>query len=134
MNSPVKHIIIADDDKDDIEMFQDAVDETCPDLKLTVASDGAKLIKLLDTSPKPDVIVLDLNMPFKSGKECMEEIRTKDEFDNVPIVILSTSNQKTDIDYCLTHGANHYFVKPNTIGGIKSIVENFCNGELFISV
>ncbi len=121
---------MADDDQDDVELFQCAVEETCPDLELTVATDGEKLINLLDEIPTPDAIFIDLNMPLKTGKECLEEIRTKDEFDNVPIVILSTSAQKADIDFCLNNGANHYFIKPHSYEGIKSIVENLCSGQL----
>ena len=130
MAYPIKNIVIADDDPDDIEMFQCAVDETCPDLELTVATDGENLITILDSIPAPDAIFLDLNMPRKTGKECLEEIRTKEELNDVPIVILSTSNKKSDIDYCLKNGATHYFVKPHTYDGLKTIVENLCNGEL----
>jgi DNA-binding response OmpR family regulator len=69
-------------------------------------------------------------MPLKSGKECLEEIRAKDHFDVVPIAILSTSSSKSEIDYCLKKGANHYFVKPKSFNGMKSIVTNICNWVL----
>ena len=130
MRSHFKHIVMADDDEDDIEMFQSAVSETCPDLKLTVATDGAKLIKLLAKIPIPDAIFLDLNMPIKTGKQCLEEIRNKEEFDDVPVVMLSTSNLESEIDFCLNNGAHHYFVKPNSYAGLKSIVESICTGKL----
>src|SRR4051794_15823414 len=125
-----KNLVIADDDPDDIELFEDAVVDTCPDLNLTVATDGIKLIKILEDMPKPDVILLDLNMPTKSGKECLEEIRAKEEFKDVPIVILSTSSQKADIVYCLKNGANNYLVKPNSYEGMKKIVKAICDGEI----
>ncbi|HEX8460855.1 MAG TPA: response regulator [Segetibacter sp.] len=127
MAKPIKHIVIADDDFDDIEMFQSAVDETCPDIELTVANDGAHLLSLLETISTPDAILLDLNMPCKTGKECLIEIRTKSEFDDVPIVILSTSNRRDDIDYCLENGANEYIVKPDTFEDMKNIVQNLCD-------
>ncbi len=123
---------MADDDQDDVELFQSAVDETCPDLILTVADDGEKLLKLLDGIPTPDAIFLDLNMPNKTGKECLEEIRNKEAFDEVPIVILSTSNQKSEVDFCLNNGANHYFVKPNSYSAIKNMVKNICKGKLSV--
>ena len=69
-------------------------------------------------------------MPCKSGKECLEEIRAKDEFNDVPVVILSTSSHKADIDYCLKNGANDYLVKPASFKGMKTIVENICSGIL----
>lgn len=132
--SSIKNIVIADDDADDVEMFQSAIDETCPDIELSVATDGAKLIKLLEKMPTPDAIFLDLNMPNKSGKECLEEIRANDDFDDVPIVILSTSNQQDEIKFCLNNGANHYFVKPNSYSGLKNIIESICSGNLDLAV
>ncbi|MDB5193343.1 MAG: response regulator receiver protein [Segetibacter sp.] len=130
MTSLYKHILIADDDEDDVELFQSALDEICPELKVSVASDGAKLIRLLDILQRPDAILLDLNMPYKSGKECLREIRKKDGYNDIPIVILSTSSSKADIDYCLTNGANQYIVKPNSVEGMKNIVRNLCYGNL----
>jgi len=126
----VKHIVIADDDEDDIAMFKNAVDEICPTLVVTVADNGVKLLAILNEIPKPDAILLDLNMPLRSGKQCLEEIRAKEDFDLVPIAILSTSSSKQEIDYCLKKGANHYFVKPNSFTGMISIVTNICNGVL----
>jgi CheY-like chemotaxis protein len=129
-----KNLVIADDDQDDVELFQEAVVETCPDINLTVATDGAKLLNILEEIPKPDVILLDLNMPCKSGKECLVEIRAKDEFNDVPIVILSTSNHEADIDFCLREGANDYMVKPQSFEGMKSIIANICDGRLTQSI
>jgi CheY-like chemotaxis protein len=130
MQSDPKHILMADDDPDDIEMFQSAVDETCSALQLTVATDGEKFLALLSKSPKPYAIFLDLNMPIITGKECLLEIRTKNEYDDVPIVIFSTSAQKSEIDFCLKNGANNYLTKPSSYAGIKSIVDNLCNESL----
>jgi CheY-like chemotaxis protein len=124
MPPEVKHIVIADDDEDDIELFKTAVVEVCPMVDVIVADDGVKLLKLLDKIPKPDVILLDINMPLKSGKECLEEIRAKDDFNVVPIAILSTSNSEREIDYCLKKGANRYFVKPRSFEGMKNLVTN----------
>ena len=126
----LKHIVIADDDEDDIAMFKDAVDEVCPTLQVITADNGVKLLSLLNRIPKPDAIVLDLNMHLKSGKECLEEIRLKKDFNQVPIAILSTSNSKQEIEYCFKRGADHYFVKPKSFDGMKSIVANICNAVL----
>ena len=128
MPSVFKNLVIADDDQDDVQLFQNALDDTYPNLNLTIATDGVKLLHLLQEIPKADVIVLDLNMPFKSGKECLQEIRAKDEFNNVPIVILSTSSRKADIQDCLQAGANDFLVKPQSYDDMKSIVTNICNG------
>ena len=121
---------MAEDDSDDVELFKTALHQECPDLELTVAEDGAKLIKVLNIIPTPDVILLDLNMPCKNGRECLKEIREKTEYDSVPIVILSTSASRNDIDYCMANGANHYFVKPNSYNEVTALVKNICNGNI----
>jgi CheY-like chemotaxis protein len=130
MPFPIKHILVADDDADDVEMFQSAVDEICPNLQVTVATDGVKLITLLNKISTPDAIFLDLNMPLKTGKECLKEIRKENKYNSTTIVILSTSGHNADIDYCLVNGANHYFVKPRSYVDLKTIVQKLWNGQL----
>jgi CheY-like chemotaxis protein len=130
MVSAIRNIVMADDDQEDVELFQSAVNETCSRLSLTVATDGTKLMKLLDKTPAPDAIFLDLNMLGKSGKDCLEEIREKEKFDNVPVVILSTSSRKAEIDFCLSNGADYYFVKPHSYEGLKGIIKSLCRGVL----
>ena len=63
MLSDIKHIVIADDDEDDVEMFRDAMDKVCPTIKVTVADNGVQLLSILNEIHKPDAILLDLNMP-----------------------------------------------------------------------
>ncbi|MDB5245730.1 MAG: response regulator receiver protein [Segetibacter sp.] len=133
MSSLIKHILVADDDSDDVEMFQSAIEETCPNIKITIATDGVKLLSLLGKIPSPDVIFLDLNMPRKTGKECLKEIRMEHKHNSITIIMLSTSGNKADIDYCLCNGANYYFVKPKSFNELKIIVQKLCNGELNIN-
>ena len=126
----VKHILIAEDDADDIDFFKEAVKDNCPAIELTVAEDGKKLLSVLDKITTPDVIVLDLNMPYINGKECLKEIRKKDRYQKVPIVVYSTSSNQYDVEYCLSNGANHYVVKPGTYSAISKLVHQLCNGIL----
>ena len=130
MALPPKHVLIADDDLDDLDLFESAILETCPDLTVTKAYDGVKLLKLLSTIPIPDAIILDLNMPLLGGKECLLKIRSQHQFKEVPVIIFSTSKQKSDIEYCLARGANHYIVKPDNYPALKLIVGKLCDGEL----
>lgn len=129
MLEKIKHVLIADDDPDDIELFKEGVKEVCPDISLSVAEDGNQLISLLDEEKEPDVIILDINMPRKDGKQCLREIRRRKKLSEVPVVILTTSNYKDDIDFCLQNGANQYLVKPKTFDGLKNLVRNICVGR-----
>jgi len=126
----LKHVLIADDDVDDIALFESAISEMCPDLKLSIAYNGVNLLDLLPTIPLPDAIILDLNMPLIGGKECLVKIRSQCRFNEVPVIIFSTSRRQSDIEYCMAEGANHYIVKPNTYSGLKILVEKLCEGQL----
>ena len=128
MSGNLKQIILAEDDPDDLDFFQSALDECCDDFELLVANNGTELEPLLRKFPEPFAIVLDLNMPMLSGKECLQLIRSKKCYDKIPIIILSTSDDQKDRHFCLKNGANDYLVKPCSFNGLKTVVENLCNG------
>ncbi len=126
MTSQIKHIALADDDKDDVETFQLALNEVCTGINLHVASNGEELLDILDCSPFPDVIILDINMPLRSGIYCLHSIRLRKMFDRVPVIMLSAIDNEEDIDYCLSHGAGKYFTKPPEFSAFKKLIEEIC--------
>lgn len=126
----INNIVIADDDADDIEHFKNAVQELCPDVILTIATNGEELMEILHNNPLPDAVILDLNMPLKSGLECLKEIKGNKKFNTVSVIILSTSNSKSDRYECFSAGADHYSYKPFSYDGLKLIVKQLCDGEL----
>ena len=65
-------------------------------------------------------------MPLKSGIECLVEIRSKKQYDIVPVFMLSTSAHPKDIDFCLAHGAEKYLVKPTLFSEVVELVEGIC--------
>ena len=73
------HLLLADDDIDDCDFFQDAIDEISEPLNLTILNNGVQLMEFLLSEPEnyPNIIFLDLNMPRKSGMECMAEIKAQ---------------------------------------------------------
>jgi CheY-like chemotaxis protein len=129
-----KHIIVADDDQDDIEMFRSAVRECAVHTKVSTAADGLTLINLLQKETAPDAIVLDLNMPRMNGYDCLKAIRKNVRYDKTPVIILSTSNSEQDINYCLGNGANCYIVKPSSYSRLKDIVGDMCKGVQLKSI
>jgi CheY-like chemotaxis protein len=131
MPTPLKHIVLADDDREDLEFFQDALKDNCPQVKITTAEDGGELLSVLDGNLfLPDVIVLDLNMPRVNGKDCLKAIRKNDRFEKVPVIVYSTSSSKNDRDECLLFGANYYVTKPGSLQAISSLVKKLCDGEM----
>jgi CheY-like chemotaxis protein len=123
------HILLADDDLDDYQLLNEAFEHSGLQLDFSWAEDGDKLLSLLETGARPDLIFLDINMPYKNGIECLYEIRSKEEFAELPIVMYSTTNYKINIDACYKGGANLYVVKPNSFEEIVSMVKKICTLE-----
>lgn len=121
-----RFIYLADDDSDDREFFADALLEIDPDTILKQAEDGMYLMANLFTlsnSELPEFIFLDINMPGKSGLECLEEIRKKDNLKQVNIIMLSTSSDPENISRAMELGATFYVVKPSCFERLKSLLE-----------
>lgn len=127
MTSIPKSIVLVEDDPEDVELFQSALEDTDPYCQLITAKDGNGLMNLLEEIPTPDLIVMDVNLPRKSGKECLEEIRSKKQFDQVPVIILTSYQNPRYIDSCLRNGATRYYIKPATFNDIKKVVQEICS-------
>lgn len=129
-----RFIYLADDDSDDREFFADALLEIDPDVILKQAPDGMHLMESLHalSGPElPEFIFLDINMPRKTGLECLEEIRSlatgpKD----VNIIMLSTSSDPENISKALELGATFYAVKPSCFEKLKSLLEQVLSMNL----
>lgn len=107
-------ILLADDDADDREFFEEALMEVPGSAKLTTVEDGQKLLDFLskiENPPPPDLIFLDINMPVKTGKACLKEIRGHQRYRDIPIIMFSTSSQRVDIEETYSNGANLYISK-----------------------
>lgn len=117
------HIIMADDDTDDRDLFAEAAAEQ-EAIVIENVENGLELLEMLEKKiDLPDLILLDLNMPVKGGKECLEEIRADEKYAELPVVIYSTSMNKKDIAETYELGANLYLPKPNSFSELKRIVK-----------
>ncbi|HEX9979731.1 MAG TPA: response regulator [Flavobacterium sp.] len=114
---------MADDDPDDRDLFTEAINENNADVDCVW--NGVQLMKLLQNNDElPDFIFLDLNMPEKGGKECLQEIRESDRLKDIPVIIYSTSSSKKDIDETFDLGANLYITKPNSFSELRKTVKS----------
>ena len=117
----VLSILLADDDPVDRELFIEGMNDTGFQFNVTEVENGEELIQHLSTSLSlPDLIILDLNMPVKDGRETLKELKTSERFRHIPVFILSTSNARFDVELACNTGANLFLVKPH---GYKEIVE-----------
>ena len=123
-------VLIAEDDPDDQLILQDAFEESSPHCQLTFVGDGVELLDYLtvvihktDVS-LPDLLLLDLNMPLKDGRQALNEIRANPALASLPVVIMTTSKSDDDRHDCLAGGATDYLVKPSSYQALLTTVQS----------
>lgn len=122
-------ILMADDDEDDRLMARDALLESRLANELRFAVDGQDLLDYLHrrgdhaSAPTPGIILLDLNMPRKDGREALAEIKADDRFRRIPIVVLTTSKAEEDIFRTYDLGVSSFITKPVTFQGLVEVMK-----------
>jgi len=142
MITPAKSnlILMAEDDSDDQLLVQDALAETGFGLDLRFVGNGVELMDYLrqknsfnlpGSSPPPGLIILDLNMPRKDGREALREIKGDPELRRIPVIVLTTSTAEPDIARAYELGANSFISKPAAfdllVNTMKSIGQYWFN-------
>ena len=121
-------ILVVDDDDADALMIEEALEATDPHSAVRRVTDGREALDYLRRVGKfadahrPDLILLDLNMPRMDGRETLEAIKTDDQFKAIPVVILTTSGATPDIVSSYQHRANAYVTKPFGLDDFESTV------------
>lgn len=123
-----KIILLADDDTDDTEMFCEALEEIDRNIICHCAENGNEAWKILNQiTEKPQLIFLDLNMPVMNGWDCLKLIKNDDRYKDIPVIMISTSSHKNDMETALKLGSICYFVKPNSFTDLKHILQHITN-------
>ncbi|MBX2834937.1 MAG: response regulator [Micavibrio sp.] len=119
------NILLADDDEGDVFLLKEAMKKTQFENTLYHCQDGFETQKFLENydKPRPDIILLDLNMPRMSGHEILKWIKTNENYKDIPVGILTTSSSEKDIKKSYKNYANYYITKPNTFGDLKAVVK-----------
>ena len=130
-----RKVLMADDDEEDCFLAKEALSESGVKAIFSCVEDGFELIEYLsghsrsDQDGLPDLILLDLNMPRKDGREALMEIKSDPTLKNIPVVILTTSGEKKDIKFTMKAGANSFITKPETFNEwvemMKSLAESW---------
>ncbi len=117
-------VILADDDEDDFLMSKEALLKSIPDCDILWAENGEKVFEILqDREIKPSLIVMDLNMPCKDGRETLQEIRSNPVFSALPVIMMTMSTHPTDTKFCYENGANSVIQKPSQFGQLLKVFE-----------
>lgn len=126
MTDVTTKVLLADDDKDDREDFIEAFKGLKMNTEVEIVKNGSQLMEYLTdaTHPLPHLLFLDLNMPKKSGLECLKEIKQIERLKNLTVVIFSTSTSQNDIEDTFLNGANIYIKKPAHLTVLKKILSH----------
>lgn len=124
-------LLLADDDPDDRMLTERALKKSRLANSLYTVEDGEELMQFLrregrysapDEAPRPGLILLDLNMPRKDGREALKEIKEDPQLRRIPVVILTTSEAEQDIVRSYDLGVNAFVTKPVTFEGLANAI------------
>ncbi len=123
-------VLLVEDDPADVELTEECLKEAKVVLNLNVVNDGAKAIAYLHQegqyakAVRPDLILLDLNLPKKDGREVLAEIKNHETLKSIPVVVLTTSRAEEDIVKSYGLGANCYISKPVGLDQFARVVRS----------
>lgn len=126
-------VLMVEDDPDDVYLTRDALHTSRLWINLQVVSDGVEAMKYLrregcySQSPRPALILLDLNLPKMDGREVLTRLREDPTLTDIPVVVLTTSKAEEDVAASYRHHANCYISKPVDIEQFRSIVASIQN-------
>lgn len=126
-------ILLVEDDPGDVELTRESLSDSKLIMNISVVEDGVEAMAFLrregkySEAPRPDLILLDLNMPRKDGRQVLAEIKADDGLRMIPVVILTTSSAEEDIVKSYNLGANCYVTKPVGFDQFKKVVNALDN-------
>jgi two-component system, chemotaxis family, response regulator Rcp1 len=120
-------ILLVEDSPGDVRLVREALKETSITVQLAVARDGVEAMNYLreaemGVAPSPDLILLDLNLPRKNGREVLVEVKGSTEWRQIPVLVMTSSRSDDDIQQAYTLNANSYIAKPDDLQGYIDVV------------
>ncbi|MCU7548049.1 response regulator [Chitinophagaceae bacterium LB-8] len=125
MNS-IKKVLYADDDLDDKAWVSEACKSMASPMYIDFVENGKQVLAYLancNEDSKPAAIILDLNMPTLDGRQTLQRLKAMPEFKDIPVIIVTTSASKIDMEMCKRLGAAMYLTKPDTYTGWQQILK-----------
>ena len=125
-------LLIIEDNPGDVRLLEEAFHELGANVKIRIAKDGAEGIALLlntvmDNPWRPDLILLDLNLPKISGHEVLAQIKSDPRTRSIPVIVLTSSKAESDIRRAYESHANAYLRKPSTLDGLLTAAQDVKN-------
>ncbi|MFM2432143.1 MAG: hypothetical protein RLZZ511_3357 [Cyanobacteriota bacterium] len=126
-------LLIVEDSDDDFDALHRLMQRLPVENPIYRCTDGDEALDFLSRSgvyaaadtPRPSVILLDLNLPGTDGREVLAHLKRDETLREIPVVVLTTSSNPIDIEYCYQQGANGYLIKPMNIPEFQELVRSF---------
>jgi CheY-like chemotaxis protein len=125
-------LVMVDDDEDDCLLVEAALYEVYLKCDFRCFQDGMQILDYLnrrghyqdpESAPRPDMILLDLNLPRINGRIVLQKLKSDERFRTIPVIIFTTSNHEEDVAFCYDMGANTYIVKEASFAGLRSALK-----------
>ena len=123
-------VLLVEDNPGDVRLTQEALKDGRVLVNLTVAYDGVEALDILHkrgthgNKPRPDLILLDLNLPKKNGREVLEAIKADDDLKRIPVIVMTTSKAEQDVHRAYHLNANCYVTKPVDLDEFLNVVRS----------
>jgi two-component system, chemotaxis family, response regulator Rcp1 len=123
-------VLLVEDNPGDVRLVREALKESGFPGHLNVATDGEEATDILwnrgdhENDPRPDLILLDLNLPGKNGRAVLQEIKTDPDLRRIPVAVFSTSGAQSDLDHAYNCHANCYIRKPSDLDEYMQVVRS----------
>jgi CheY-like chemotaxis protein len=118
----IKSILLVEDDRDDSELFLEALEEAKLPIKVVHVLNGCEALEVLKrTDRPPDLIFLDINMPIMDGWQCLKKL--KEDYSSIPVFMYSTSLRPEDASRAYELGATKFFTKPDSFNALKEMIK-----------
>lgn len=125
-----KNLLLVEDNPADIRLTQEALKEGQIPVHLSVVTDGIEAVEFLyrtgkyKDAPRPDLIMLDLNLPGKNGREVLSEIKSDPDLKKIPVLVMTTSKAQQDVTRAYSLNANCYITKPMDLDEFMAVVRS----------
>jgi CheY-like chemotaxis protein len=123
-------VLLVEDNPGDVRLTREALGEARREISLNVVNDGLDALRFLRreppyaSAPRPNLILLDLNLPKKDGREVLKEIKTDEELKEIPVVVMTTSDAQADVRRAYGLHANCYVTKPADFDAFVTLVKS----------
>ena len=128
MNSTTIRTLLVEDNEADVRLTREALREAGEDVRLSTVVDGEQAMAFLRRqdgfadAPRPDLVLLDLNLPRKNGLEVLDELRADPSLAPIPVIMLTSSAARSDVEAAYARGANAFVVKPLELDAFMDLI------------